>query len=155
MLLTLVMLWVALLASGVVAFGVRARPDRRGPWPTYVWPAIAVAVLSLLVAIPYTAVKYSQGDRHRLSKTGLVLTPAQMRGRDIFATYCRKCHTLADANAASTIGPNFDALPPTFDTVVDAVTYGRARGNGQMPRGLVNAKGARDVADYLTHVAGR
>ena len=42
-----------------------------------------------------------------------------------------------------------------LDTVVDAVTYGRARGNGQMPRGLVGAMGARDVAAYLTAVAGR
>jgi len=152
----LALLWVALFACGAVAYGVRPRPDRRGqPWPRYVWGAAAVAAFSLVVAIPLTAVHYSRGDRHRLSHTGLVLNDSQLRGREIFASACKKCHTLGDVGAASTIGPNFDALPPNFDVVVDAVTYGRARGRGQMPKGLANARGARDVAAYLTAVAGR
>lgn len=155
MFVVLGLLWLALLASAIVAYGVRPKRGHSEPWPRWVWAAMAVAVLSLVVAIPVGAIHYSQGTRHRLSHTGLVLNDAQLHGRDIFATACKKCHTLADVGATSTIGPNFDALPPKFDTVIDAVTNGRARGNGQMPKGLTDAVGAHDVAAYLTAVAGR
>lgn len=156
MLVVLALLWVALLASGIAAYGVRPRAGgRNGPWPAWVWGAVAVAVISLVVAIPAAAVVFSRGDHRRESQTGLVLTDQQVRGRQIFAQYCQKCHTLSDVGAASTIGPNFDALPPSYDVVIDAVTYGRARGKGQMPRGLVDRRGAEAVAAYLTAVAGR
>lgn len=156
MFLVLALLWVALLASGIAAYGVRPKPGgRSGPWPKWVWSAVAVAVLSLVVAIPVAAVVFSRGDHRRESQTGLVLNDRQLRGREIFAQYCQRCHTLSDVGATSTIGPNFDALPPSYDVVIDAVTYGRARGRGQMPRGLVDRRGAEAVADYLTSVAGR
>ncbi|MFT4036081.1 MAG: hypothetical protein QM679_10965 [Patulibacter sp.] len=156
MLLPFIFLWIALLAGGVVAYGVRPRTHGQDqPWPRWVWLALAVTVLSLVVAIPVAAVQYSRGARHHLSRTGLVLNDAQLRGRDIFEAACRRCHTLDDIGATSTIGPDFDALRPSFDLVVHAVTYGRARGHGQMPRGLTDATGARDVAAYLTAVAGR
>jgi mono/diheme cytochrome c family protein len=150
------LLWVALLASCLAAYGVRPRAGgHSGPWPRWVWVSAAVAVVSLVVAIPAAAVQFSRGDHRRESQSGLVLNDRQLRGREIFATVCKRCHTLSDVGAASTIGPNFDALPPNFDVVVDAVTHGRARGRGQMPRGLADARGARDVADYLSSVAGR
>ncbi|MBO9532147.1 MAG: hypothetical protein J7513_04125 [Solirubrobacteraceae bacterium] len=149
-------LWLALLAGGVVAYGTRPRARAEDePWPRFVWLALATAVLSLLIAIPFATIHFSRGDRLHKSHTGVVLDDAQIRGRQIFSDFCKKCHTLSDARAASTIGPNFDALPPKFDVVIDAVTNGRARGNGQMPRGLTDAAGARDVAAYLTAVAGR
>jgi mono/diheme cytochrome c family protein len=152
----LALLWLALLAGGAVAYGVRPRAGgHNGPWPKWVWAAMAIAVLSLIGGIPAAAVHYSQGTRHRLSHTGLVLGDAQLRGRDTFAAFCKKCHTLGDIGATSTVGPNFDAVPPKYDVVVDAIVNGRARGRGQMPRGLTDAAGARDVAAYLTAVAGR
>ncbi len=156
MFVVLALLWVALLASGIAAYGVRPRPGgRNGPWPRWVWASVAVATTSLVVAIPVAAVVFSKGDHRRETQTGLVLNDQQLRGREIFAQYCQKCHTLGDIDAASTIGPNFDALPPTYEVVIDAVTYGRARGKGQMPRGLVDQRGAEAVAAYLTAVAGR
>lgn len=156
MLSVLALLWVALIACGITAYGVRPKPGgRNGPWPRWVWISGPVAVLSLIVAIPAASVFYSRSDRGRVSHTGLVLTDDQLHGRQIFGQLCKKCHTLGDVGAASTIGPNFDALPPKYDVVIDAITYGRARGNGQMPRGLTDAKGAEDVAAYLTAVAGR
>lgn len=156
MLVVLALLWVALLASGIAAYGVRPRPGgRSGPWPRWVWGSVTVAVLSLVVAIPVAAVVFGRGDNRRESDTGLVLSDQQMRGREIFAQSCKRCHTLGDIGAASTIGPNLDALPPTFGVVVDAVVNGRARGRGQMPRGLADRQGAEAVADYLVAVAGR
>lgn len=156
MLVVLALLWVALLASGIAAYGVRPRPGgRSGPWPRWVWGAVTVAVVSLVVAIPVAAVVFSRGDHRRESKVGLVLDDRQLRGREIFADSCKRCHTLGDIGARSTIGPNFDALPPTYEVVVDAVTYGRARGRGQMPRGLTDRQGAEAVAAYLAAVAGR
>ena len=148
------LLWVSVLAAGAAIYGVR--PQGPGvPWPRWVAPATALAAAGLAVGLPTLAVLYSSGERERTTHTGLVLTDAQVHGREIFARTCIRCHSLADIGAASTIGPNLDRLRPNAALIQDAVENGRARGRGQMPAGLVGAASARDVAAYLTAVAGR
>ncbi|MBJ7470615.1 MAG: cytochrome c [Solirubrobacteraceae bacterium] len=150
-----VVLWVAVLLAGFAAYGVR--PDRRatGPWPRWVWAAAGTSAVLLVVVLPGLAVYYSTGERERISRTGLELTEQQIQGRDLFTSTCKRCHTLADAGAASTIGPDLDTLQPDFETTVDAVLNGRARGKGQMPAGLAGQEGAEAVASYLAAAAGR
>lgn len=152
-----VILWVAVLLAGAVAYGVRIQPrgQRDGVWPRWIWFAAGLAAVLLAVVLPGLAVFYSSGERERRSHTGVELTAQQIQGRDLFASACKRCHTLGDAAAAATVGPNLDALKPDFDTVVDAVTNGRARGNGQMPAGLGDHEQALAVASYLEAVAGR
>ncbi|HEX5927292.1 MAG TPA: hypothetical protein VFY45_25980, partial [Baekduia sp.] len=60
--------------------------------------------------------------------------------------------------AVGRVGPNLDTLnggnlKPAF--VLDAIEKGRARGAGQMPSGLLYGAEAKDVADYVSTVAGR
>lgn len=157
MLLTVfLVLWVAVLASAAAAYGVRPTArSRTEPWPRWVWLACAIAALCLVVVIPVLSLNYSSGERERQSKTGLVLTDEQVEGRNVFSSACKRCHTLADVNAVSTIGPNLDLLQPSYDLTYHAVINGRARGKGQMPAGLVGAEGASAVASYLEAVAGR
>jgi mono/diheme cytochrome c family protein len=46
-------------------------------------------------------------------------------------------------------------LHPPKGLVLDAIANGRARGSGQMPKGLVDGEDAQDVAAYVVAVAGR
>ena len=52
-------------------------------------------------------------------------------GKDVFlgASACGGCHTLADAGASGTVGPNLDESQPSAELVVDRVTNGQ----GGMP----------------------
>ena len=52
-------------------------------------------------------------------------------GKEVFLgeSGCSGCHTLADAGSTGTIGPNLDAVKPSYDKVVSQVT----NGGGVMP----------------------
>jgi hypothetical protein len=148
-----IVLWLAVISAGFAIYGVRPR----GPgvkWSWWVAPSFIFAALGLGVGMPTLALLYSHGPRFRTSQDGLVLDKQELAGRTIFATVCKKCHTLGDAEAVGTIGPNLDLLKPSTALVVDAVTNGRARGRGQMPAMLVDHDGAEAVAAYLQRVAG-
>ena len=63
---------------------------------------------------------------------------------------CTGCHTLADASATGTVGPNLDTLKPTYDAVVKQVTNG-----GQvMPpfKDTLTEQQIQDVAAYVSSV---
>ena len=66
---------------------------------------------------------------------------------------CAGCHTLADANAAGTVGPNLDETKPSAVLVVDRVTNGK----GVMPpfKGQLTEQQIADVAAYVSSVAGQ
>ncbi|WP_326924500.1 c-type cytochrome [Capillimicrobium parvum] len=83
------------------------------------------------------------------------LTNAQAHGRELFTHNCATCHTLAASNAVGLVGPNLDNLRPNEALVLNAIHQGRARGQGQMPANLVTAQDAKDVAAYVSAVAGR
>ena len=47
-------------------------------------------------------------------------------GKQVFETAgCTSCHTLADAGATGTVGPNLDEAKPPASLVVDRVTHGK------------------------------
>jgi mono/diheme cytochrome c family protein len=90
---------------------------------------------------------------------GKVAQPPQAKGnaaagKQVFATAgCESCHTLKDAGATGTVGPNLDEAMPPADLVVDRVTNGK----GVMPSfsGQLSAKQIADVAAYVSSVAGK
>jgi mono/diheme cytochrome c family protein len=65
---------------------------------------------------------------------------------------CVACHTLADAGATGTVGPNLDQAKPPATLVVTRVTNGK----GPMPpfKGQLSEKQIEDVAAYVSSVAG-
>jgi len=74
-------------------------------------------------------------------------------GKQVFESAgCTACHTLADAGATGTVGPNLDQLKPPAALVVDRVTHGK----GAMPpfEGKLSEKQIQDVAAYVSTVAG-
>lgn len=74
-------------------------------------------------------------------------------GKGIFESAgCATCHTLADAGASGTVGPDLDAAKPPTELVVDRVTNGQ----GAMPsfKGQLSEEQIADVAAYVSSVAG-
>ena len=75
-------------------------------------------------------------------------------GKEVFAAAgCGSCHTLADAGASGTIGPNLDESQPSKDLAVERVTNGQ----GVMPpfRDQLTEAQIDAVAEYVSTAAGR
>jgi mono/diheme cytochrome c family protein len=76
-------------------------------------------------------------------------------GKAVFqgSSGCTGCHTLADAGASGTVGPNLDETMPNYDLVVDRVTNGR----GGMPsfKDSLSEQQIADVAAYISSAAGQ
>jgi mono/diheme cytochrome c family protein len=89
----------------------------------------------------------------------VVVVPAQYKngdptaGKTVFTSAgCSGCHTLADANAHGTVGPNLDQLKPPLSKVVPQVI----NGGGAMPafKGTLTAKQIADVSAYVVKATG-
>jgi mono/diheme cytochrome c family protein len=72
-------------------------------------------------------------------------------GRDLFASTCGGCHTLAAAGTTGTVGPNLDDLKPDQATVQAAIQDGP----GAMPANLLTGAQAQQVAAFVAASAGR
>jgi mono/diheme cytochrome c family protein len=74
-------------------------------------------------------------------------------GKQVFTSAgCVSCHTLADAGATGSVGPNLDKAKPPAALVIDRVTHGK----GIMPafQGQLSDQQIKDVAAYVSSVAG-
>jgi mono/diheme cytochrome c family protein len=74
-------------------------------------------------------------------------------GKKIFASAgCGSCHTLEDAGASGTIGPNLDEAKPDFQLAVDRVTNGAS----PMPsfKDQLSEQEIADVAAYVVQATG-
>jgi mono/diheme cytochrome c family protein len=74
-------------------------------------------------------------------------------GKQVFTTAgCSGCHTLADANATGTVGPNLDQAKPPLSLAVARVT----KGAGAMPsfKGQLSDKQIADVTAYVVKATG-
>jgi cytochrome c6 len=75
-------------------------------------------------------------------------------GKEVFlgSAGCSGCHTLADAGASGSVGPNLDAAQPSYDKVVERATNGQ----GVMPsfKDTLTEQQISDVAAYVSSVAG-
>jgi mono/diheme cytochrome c family protein len=133
------------------------RPETRGT--RRAWGVGLGAVIVLLgLALPAVILANNGNNHASRGAGGVELNAAETHGRELFARNCATCHTLAGSHAVGRVGPNLDTLnggniKPAF--VLDAIKNGRARGAGQMPAGLLFGQDARDVAQYVSAVAGR
>jgi cbb3-type cytochrome c oxidase subunit III len=74
-------------------------------------------------------------------------------GKQIFQNKCATCHTLKDAGATGTIGPNLDQLKPAFAVAQNQVIHG----GRVMPafKGVLTDAQIRAVAKYVSENAGK
>jgi mono/diheme cytochrome c family protein len=74
-------------------------------------------------------------------------------GKQVFLSAgCTGCHTLKDAGATGTVGPNLDQAKPPATLVFTRVT----KGAGAMPsfKGKLTTKQIADVIAYVTKATG-
>jgi len=92
-------------------------------------------------------------------KAPTATVPAQYKngdptaGKAVFTSAgCVGCHTLADANAHGTVGPNLDQAKPPLSLAVARVT----KGAGAMPsfKGQLSDKQIADVTAYVVKATG-
>jgi uncharacterized membrane protein len=107
-------------------------------------PVAAAAAAAALVVLLAPAGEDVTAERAGPSPGEASLEP----GRRIFGSAgCASCHTLSDAGAEGTTGPNLDESAPSVELVVDRVTNGQ----GAMPpfAGELTPEQIREVARYV------
>lgn len=96
-----------------------------------------------------------------VTTTPAFVVPAEYKGgnpaagKQVFETAgCKGCHTLKDAGATGTVGPNLDTVqpPPSLSLAVQRVT----QGGGAMPsfKGQLTSKQIADVTAYVVKATG-
>ena len=119
---------VALLAAGCSS----SKPGEKIVSPTPV--TVVGTVPGANQAPPPVPAQYAKGDA--------------TAGKQVFLTAgCKACHTLKDAGATGTVGPNLDDAKPELALIVERVTKGR----GGMPsfKGQLSDKQIADVAAFV------
>lgn len=150
----------------VIALAMRSgrRPDAQATKRSQ--PAVMIGVglvtLAFGIGIPAVGIAYNNQSQSKEAVGGLSLSADEQEGRQVFADKCATCHQLAAANGVGRVGPDLDRIiPPIAEEkariafIEDAIVNGRARGNGQMPRGLVDGEDSDNVAAFIAKTAGR
>ncbi|CAB4878783.1 unannotated protein [freshwater metagenome] len=148
---------LATIAVVIVASVSRRQPSPTGPSrgaAKLLFTGIAVVVVVIGIGLPVVLLIDDSDTADRSTPVGVTLTADQAVGRQLFAQNCSNCHSLKASNSVATTGPNFDKMRPPEGLVENAILLGRARGNGNMPAGLLTGKNAKDVAAYVAAVAG-
>ncbi|MEA2267599.1 MAG: cytochrome [Solirubrobacteraceae bacterium] len=146
------------LAVVFAAFSGRRGSAERAPGPSRrdrhaVGVGVGLVVLLLGVVVPGFVL--ARGESADVAPGGVRLSAAEQSGRQVFTERCATCHALSASNAVGKVGPSLDQLRPPKALTLDAIEKGRARGQGQMPAGLVDGEEAEHVAAYIAKVAGR
>ena len=113
--------------------------------------AVSLVALALVSACGGSDNSSSGGGSSSSSASGSASASAQ--GKQVFTTNCKGCHTLKDAGATGSVGPNLDDLAPDKATVVRQVN----NGGGPMPafKGKLSTAQINAVATYVSSVAGK
>jgi len=153
----LVAFWVVVgLVVFFAAFRGRSTPAQPGSGQSPFTVAVsAIVIIGFGIALPAVVLARGGEDRAKKAPGGVDLTAGEAHGRELFAQNCATCHTLRAANAVGRVGPNLDQLRPPKVLILDAIKNGRARGQGQMPVGLLAGTDAQNVAAFVAAVAGR
>lgn len=136
-------------------------------------PRMVRTAISTLLAIVYVAfgvvvplVVLTDNHSNASAQVGSIsLTADEKGGRDVFAGNCAVCHTLSAAHAIGKVGPNLDQIRPAQALVLNTVVNGclpnapsgspqQCLGQGVMDGNLVQGKQARQVAEFVSKVAG-
>jgi cytochrome c5 len=148
------------LGLGTVLVAMRGGPrgvrdtleaGRRKPMRATEFGLVAL-VIAFGLAVPAVILT---SDQASAGPGGVKLSKSLTHGREVFHLKCSQCHQLKDAGAVGRVGPNLDELRPKPALTLDAIKNGRARGQGQMPIGIIDGEDAKDVANYVDKVAGR
>jgi mono/diheme cytochrome c family protein len=121
------------------------------------FPALMLLLyVGLGIAVP-AAVIASRGESEGAVGKLRTETPTatEEEGKQLFIQTCASCHNLDAVNARGVTGPDLDELGGLDpQRVLNAIERG-GTGQGRMPPGLLQGEEARDVARYVSQVAGQ
>ena len=115
---------------------------------------IAISLVSLLLLAACGGSDNSSSSSSSSSSSGASgSASASAEGKQVFTQNCKGCHTLQDAGATGSVGPNLDDLKPDKARVVRQVN----KGGGPMPafKGKLSDAQINAVATYVSSVAGK
>jgi cytochrome c551 len=124
----------------------------------FIWFGI-LAVLAL-IALPIIALG-KEGDA---SSGNVQVASADQSAKDIFATNCGTCHTLAAAGTDGVVGPDLDELLVPSGTNSEQLYAGNATRvltavecglEGRMPKGILEQEEGQQVAMFVAAYAGQ
>ncbi len=145
---------VALLAGGVLAAGCGgsdvAAGTVQGPITVADKP-VAVGTVGATAGADTTGGGATTGGATTGGATTGAAQGDPVAGKAVFTANCASCHTLADAGATGTVGPNLDQLKPNFARVQAKVTNGGV----VMPKLPLSDTDIANVAAYVSSVAGK
>ena len=141
------------------AYAAKVTIVRLRRFPAPVLPIAGGLLFAVLIGVWYSSALwlYTRNAQAATAPPGARTVPANAdaaAGRSVFASAgCGSCHTLGAAGAGGQIGPNLDALRPSYARVVSKVQSG----GGGMPSFAkqLSAKQVRDVAAFVATSAGR
>ncbi|HET7745375.1 MAG TPA: urate hydroxylase PuuD [Gaiellaceae bacterium] len=136
--------WLVLVGLMVLGAWIRLFYNLRHAGRTHWWMPVVAAAAVVAIAV---AIKPS-GD------SASATAGDASAGKAVFTSAgCTACHTLDDAGANGTVGPNLDAVKPSAALVVERVT----NGEGGMPsfKAKLSETQIQDVAAYVSSVAGK
>jgi mono/diheme cytochrome c family protein len=107
-----------------------------------------------VVVIPFWAI-----DREGSSGASPEAVPEEQEdAKTLFQANCGPCHTLAKAGTDGIVGPNLDDIlvagqpEANYGRVLAAIEEGR---EGRMPADILVGEAAKEVADFVSRVAGQ
>jgi mono/diheme cytochrome c family protein len=140
------------------AFAAKVTVVRVHGYPRWTLPLAGGVLFAVLIGVWYTSALWLY--QHTTNAAPAYATPAPVpaaanaaAGAAVFRrSGCGACHVLKAAGASGQVGPNLDALQPTFAQVQAQVE----NGGSIMPsfKGKLTAAQIRDVAAYVASRAG-
>jgi mono/diheme cytochrome c family protein len=115
---------------------------------------IVIALVSVLFVSACGGSGGSSSSSSSSSSGGSGSASASAQGKQVFTSAgCKGCHTLKDAGATGTVGPNLDDLKPNEARVKRQVI----KGGGPMPsfKGKLSNAQIDAVSAYVSSVAGK
>jgi sulfite dehydrogenase len=109
------------------------------------WCLAALASLTVLAVVAPLA----------FGTTTSALPGNAIQGKQVFVQFCGKCHTMAAAGSAGTLGPNLDKDKVSFTDVVSAIEEGVGGIQAEYVLRSVTFSEIYDVAKFVvTHRTG-
>jgi mono/diheme cytochrome c family protein len=114
-----------------------------------------------VLVIPYLALGKEGDEEAAIVK----VADRDQAAKELFATSCGRCHTLAAAGTEGVVGPDLDdrlvtggintaeAYEGLYSRVLTAITCGF--GAGRMPQGILEGENAKQVAQFVAAYAGQ
>jgi mono/diheme cytochrome c family protein len=117
------------------------------------YKAFGVFVVLILLVVAWAVTK--EGTE---SSSPNNVPASEREAKELFATNCGACHTLAKAGTDGVTGPNLDRLLGNAEAdaneqrTLAAVENGI---NGRMPKGILTGDQAEEVSAFVGEVAGK